>query len=432
MTAGPARLTSDDNLFVAMEQVLGLPVVNQCVWVLGPSVSDAMLDAFADRLRLGRLSRLVVRTPPPTRDRWRYTPAAGAVVRGAGTVAGDAVDGWATAMLHRGGLDSVTGPAWRLDTAPIAGGGTAVSLMSSHVVGDGAAVLTGVAEAVRGGGTRGLMTPPTGPVSAARDGLSATGAALAAAWRLRVAATDRQGSHTEPPVAAVAAPPANAEAAPLITVTVDEAAFTAAAAGRAGTVNTLFVAVVLGVLEASGRVRDGDAVPVTLPMATRTGPDLRANASAAATMTAIVSHGRYRDLSPLRAASKQAFTGSADRRDTVADLATLAQILPDAVVRRLAAGTGAPLCLASNLGVLPDDFAGLGGPPAPVTMRSTTVGATVERLAEAGGGLSAWAARSAGLVTLSFAALDPTRIPDTTALRHLVVAELDRYGLSCR
>ncbi|GED99730.1 hypothetical protein nbrc107696_01770 [Gordonia spumicola] len=416
-TAG--RLTADDNLFLVMEHVVDLPVVNQVVWRLESDVDADLVNRLGDGLHAGRLSRLAVRTAGPTRDLWRSTPDAGVVETSDVPVRRGGEGDWARTQLEAP-IDSVAGPSWRLTAAPTSDGRVMVSLVFSHVVADGGAILAAVDEAVRGC-PRPLEVGRRRPLT---DSLSLGRAAASAACE--IVRTRRPSAPRE------ARPTATDEpfTCPTIAVTVDSGVFDATARDANGTPNTLFVALVLGVLERSGRVATGDDVRINLPVSTRRDDDLRSNASSAATADVTVSAGRYDDLSALRASCKEAYVRRERDVDPFVSTVVVAQALPDAAVRRLAAGAGTPLCLASALGDLPASFATLGGTATgPVAMRSTTVGASAAQLAAAGGGVSAWSSRTPGVVTLCFAGLDPLAIPDRRRLTDLVLGELGRWDL---
>ncbi|GAC79217.1 hypothetical protein SAMN04488550_3716 [Gordonia malaquae] len=413
------RLTADDNLFLVMERVVDLPVVNQVVWRLESDVDADLVNRLGDGLRAGRLSRLAVRTAGPTRDLWRFTPDAGVVATSELQVRPGGEGDWARTQLEAP-VDSVAGPSWRLTAAPTSDGRVLVSLVFSHVVADGGAILAAVDEAVRGC-PRPLDVDGGRPVA---DALSLSRATVSAArelFRNRGPSAAREPRPTADDVPFTC---------PTIAVTVDSDLFDATARGADGTPNTLFVALVLGVLERSGRVATGDAVQINLPVSTRGEDDLRSNASSAATADVTVSDDRYDDLSELRASCKAAYVRRERDVDPFVSTVVVAQALPDAVVRRLAAGAGTPLCLASALGDLPSSFATLGGATTgPVAMRSTTVGASAAQLAAAGGGVSAWSSRTPGVVTLCFAGLDPLAIPDRQRITDLVLGELERWDL---
>jgi hypothetical protein len=423
------RLTADDHLFVVMEQVLGVPVVPQVIWKV--EAPGAALDRVAEvadvghRLTVGRLSRLVRRTRGPVRDRWVYTARAGHVRIDHDPVTPDQVTGWLHDRLQTR-VDSVRGPAWELSAVPTTDGHVIVSLVRSHVVADGAAMIRAVTEAVSGA-VSGAVTPRPEPRGdSARDVLSlltTVGRAVAS-----LLTPSRRGVPV--PVDDGAGP---AEV-PTVAVRVDATRFDQAATSRGGTANTLFQAVTLGVLVGSGRVHEGDTVPLAVPMSVREPEDdLRANATTGATVTARLDPGRYDDLTGLRAAAKEAYreVGSRTGPDRVAAMAQIAQILPDTVVRRVAAGATTPVCLASNLGEPPDAFTGLGleHHGCDVALRSVIRAGSAQELAARRGGVSAWAVRSGTTLSLSFTSLDPVHVRDARHLLELVREELGRWGL---
>lgn len=427
----PERLTVDDDLFLRMEHALGVPVVNQAIWRLPGRVDPGEFAELGGALSGGRLARLVNRTPFPQRDRWIHTPSAGAHAVCGEAIAAHEIPAWARRQAEIG-VDAVVGPAWRLTAVHVDDTGeTVVSWVNSHVVADGGAVITGIEEAVVGG-TFDTADARAGVGDAVRDGARTL---LRAADAARALVMSRPTTPTRPPAPPVEPLPATGQPgvpapSPSVVVTVDETEFDSAAAAVGGTANTLSTAVVIGVLEATGRVADGDEIPVGLPVSTRTPGDRRANATTGATALYRLSAARHRDLRPLRAASKAAFAAVSDEPGALELLGRIAQPFGDSIVARLAADARAPLCLASNLGSLGNDFAGLGfGRPGPVAMRSMTLGATPEVLRRMDGGISGWSSRSAGLVTLCLTALDPVRVPDEPTLRGLVAEELGRWRL---
>ncbi|RPA12259.1 hypothetical protein EEB19_08115, partial [Gordonia sp. OPL2] len=218
--------------------------------------------------------------------------------------------------------------------------------------------------------------------------------------------------------------------APAHVTRVDGEAFAEVATRAGGTTNTLFTAIGLGVLEATGRVGPGDVVGASLPMSTRGPGDRRANATTGVTARVTVDDTRYRDLRPLRWASKHAFASLGDSPSARAQLGVLGQALPDPLIRRLSTTMTAPLCLTSNLGRLSTGFASLGGSrPVPVVVRAVTVGAGLATVRRMAGGLSAWISESDGGHTLAFTSLDPDRVADAATLSALVQGELGRWGL---
>ena len=450
-------------------------------------VDDAAVAELGAAVRRGRLARLVRRSHGPTRDRWVYDAGAGLVRTGLPTVPAGGEGRWIRDQL-RLRLDSVAGPAWALTTAPTADGGRLVSLSFSHVIADGLGAVTAVVEALTGREAEAALPAGPGPTVAAslRDAASLVGDAAVSAVRLvrsslragRGGTGDDSAGEAAPRTAASPSVPAAAGDAgesgaadastprtdspaaahpgllPTIAVEVDGPRFAAAAAAAGGTTNTLFAAVTLGVLAASGRVADGETVPVSLPVSLRGDHDLRANATSGATAHVVVSPDRYTDLTPIRAASKAGFRRiTAGEFSAVDAMTRIAQALPDGVVRRLAGTASTPLCLASNLGVVDPLFASLGGPDQGRTaIRSVSVpdgaadvdtgGDTDGDAAADGGdgpaadgdllrsgGISAWATLAGTRLSLCFTALDTSLIPDEDRLTALVSAELDRWDV---
>lgn len=451
----PERLTPDDDLFVRMEHALGLPAVNQCVWRLRPPagagnsevIDVAGLHRLADGLSRGRMSRLVVRSRLPVRDRWVHSTRAGARHFDTEPIPAADILTWARTQCAYP-LDTGQGPAWRLSAVPTDTGETIVSLVASHVIADGGAGLSAVVEAL-------LEIPyhrrdvPSSLPDTLRDGATT----LADAARAMVTLLRRDNTPTVPrpaprpatapdsdsagpatkPSSTSTPPTATAPTAaptPTAIVSVAAADFDRVATTANGTANSLFIALVVGVLEATGRISTGDVVPVSLPVSTRTAHDRRANATTGVTAAVEVTDDRYADLAPIRAASKSAFAGLGSGPGPLELMSRAAQPLGDSIVGRLVADSTLPLCLASNLGELPATYASLGtAAVGHAAMRSLPVAASTEQLRRMDGGISGWCSRGAGQVTLSFAALDPDRVADDQALSALIVDELARWGL---
>ncbi|MEO9326814.1 hypothetical protein [Gordonia aurantiaca] len=428
------RLTADDDLFVKLDTILGMPVVMQTVWRFPGTVDVDALRGVAERMLTGRMSRLVGRHRGPGRAYWRYTPEAGSVTVAAEPIPAGGEEAWARAQTDLP-LDVVTGPAWRFAVARVADGSAVlVSLTIAHVIADGGSGTLAVMEAVHDL----KYTPGTEPdlVDDAIDAADLLGSAASTAYRVW------QESRTETPVTPerVTGTPApdtdlaTAQATPNVTVLVPANDFTAAAKARGGTDNSLFAALMVGLLERCGRVSKGDVMPLSLPVSTRTDPaDRRANATSGARAYIEVSPSRYDDLTDIRVACKEAYERLAVRPGTVANRAVIMQALPQAAARRLAAQATNPLCLASNVGHVPDFFATLGtGVPADLAVRAVTAADDVTLLRDAKGGISGWLAINNGDVMFSVSSLDPVRIPDVAALRTLVTDELATWGLTGR
>ncbi|OZD03771.1 hypothetical protein CH275_16300 [Rhodococcus sp. 06-235-1A] len=454
------RLTYDDDLFLRMECVLGVPVVNQIVWRFdGPVALDA-LESMWRMLAAGPIDRSVRRARVPgARDSWTAARTSADPVFLAAPIAREAVDRWIEdeAAVR---LDPIEGPAWRLSATTVETGGTVVSLVGSHVVGDGGALTSAAAAALNGRAVPndfervGLDNSASSSALAAADvadgigrigtafsgAARALGSAAVKALRARATAPADPGPGV-PNATATSADGPRAMVAPTegawvpSTVVVDclSADWAAAAASKGGSSNSLLVAVVLGILTGSGRITTEDQVRVALPVSTRTTGDRRANATSGVSIH-VAAGGKYRnDLGAIRASSKQAFLAQADRTAITSFelLKPLMQLLPDAIVAKLAASGSAPLCLCSNLGNRGVALRTIGGVDATaVAMRSITQNTDVALLRRTGGGVSAWWNESGERATLCVTGLDPDRFPSKDHLRGLVEAEYERWNLT--
>lgn len=411
------RLTPDDDLFLRSERVLGIPVTNQSVWRFDREIPAAELDELAHRLGTGRLGRLVVRgAVPGARARWVRAASIPPVSAHPCAISPEDVLSWADDEAAKR-LDPVRGPGWRLAHAPISGGGSVLSLTVSHVVGDGGVHVNAVVEAVRG---LRAGRPPSAQARLRDDVLDAGGQLLRAgrgalrALRAPKASALPPGTQTS----TTRAPEGDDAPArpPFAVFDCDAAAWDAAAAARGGSANTLFIAVLGEILLASGRVGADAPFKVSLPVSTRGEDDDRANATTGVSIAVSPSGDRVTDLPAIRAACKRAFATAADPTPARL-LQPLVQLLPDAVVARTAANSPVPLCLCSNLGELPREFAAPTGFPATsVMMRSITGGTNPALLRARGGGLTAWLTRTGNTLTLAVLALDPDHFPTTRAL----------------
>ncbi|MCR5977726.1 hypothetical protein GDN83_08235 [Gordonia jinghuaiqii] len=424
------RLTADDDLFVRMDVILGLPVVNQTLWRFPGTTDVDAIASLAEKLRHGRLSRLVARHRGPGRAYWRYTPDAGDLSVQTDPVPVGEEEAWGRAQADAP-LDVVNGPAWRLAVARTADDSSVlVSLIISHVIADGGTGAVAVIEAVHGldyapGATPGLVDN----VRDAADLLWTAGRTAFGMWR-----AGRAGPPASPVRVTAGTLPTTdlsaAETAPNVTVLIPLADYTAAATARGGTDNSLFAALMVGILERCGRVSAGDVVPVSLPVSSRTLDDRRANATSGATAFVEVLPGRYDDLTDVRVACKDAYGRLSANSGAVAQRAVVLQALSDSVTRRLTANVTTPLCLASNVGQVPDEFATLGTEQrAAVSIRAITATKDLTRLRDRKGGISGWFAINADHVMFSISSLDPVRLPDVAAVRTLVDDELAAWGL---
>lgn len=435
------RLTYDDDLFLRMECVLDVPVVNQIVWRFDRPVADAALNEMWVRLDSGPINRTVHRVSVPgARDKWvrADAPSLPLFVDSA-VVAGADVTEW---MQQRAAvrLDPVNGPVWQLATARLDDGGSVVSLVASHVVGDGGALTSSAIAALAGpdepddfrtawdhAGTHDVRDA-VGQIAAV-----ATGAVRAVGRTARdFAKRKRNTAVARTSVSAVATSITGPFVPSTVVVDCDTARWNEAARAVGGSANSLLVAVALGILTSSGRVDESETVKVALPVSTRVPGDLRANATSGVSIRVDGGAGWRTDLGPIRRDSKAAFTTLSDATRSTFELTKpLMQMLPDAIVEKAAASGTAPLCLCSNLGSRGEMLRRIGDVDArSVAMRSITQNTTAELLRRTKGGVSVWWNTSGERATLCVTGLDPDRFPTRSHLRALVDAECHRWELT--
>ncbi|MDJ0395146.1 hypothetical protein QMK17_17615 [Rhodococcus sp. G-MC3] len=437
------RLTYDDDLFLRMECVLGVPVVNQIVWQFDTVISTEDLSSAWHNLAAGPINRAVRRARiPGARDTWV----------GAGEPLPLAVDGIRSAarlsewiqQKANVNLDPETGPVWQLAFTEFDTGGCAVSLVASHVVGDGGALTSAAIAALRGPGDPEDFKSAWGEseVHDLRDAASqlcraAAGSARALGRGIRSAVSRAKGGERTPSTPRGPSPVEPSASGPFTpsTVVVDSPTkqWVDAATRAGGSANSLLVAVALGILTSSGRIGESDPVKVSLPVSTRVAGDVRANATSGVSIMVEGGGGFRSDLGPVRRDSKKAFTTLADTsHSTTFELTKpLMQMLPDAIVAKAAQSATAPLCLCSNLGDRGVALRSIGGAEAgSVAMRSITQNTTVELLRRTRGGVSVWWNTSGETSTLCVTGLDPDLFPNAEHLKKLVADEYDRWQLT--
>lgn len=445
----PNRLTYDDDLFLRARRALGIPLVNQTLWRFDAPLDEAAVEAIRVGLSTGPLARVVAPPRVPgARPRWVRSSVASALHVEPEPVPAGQVLAWADRMAAVD-LDPEGGPGWALALARTEEGGGLLSYLTSHVVCDGGAHLGALIAAVEGTRPRRLPVDEPGLLQhRRRDDLrdvahlarrSARGLVEARrVARLPVTGRDAQQS-ADLPVPPPAPDDDRAFTIPTVVVDCDADAWEETARRHGGTANTLLVALSVELVVALGRAQAGRPVRVAVPVSLRGTDDLRSNATSGVSVavpTELVDGvGRVTDLGAVRSALREelASLAAGTRRDPLDPLKPLLQMMPDALLRRLARGNAAPLCLASNLGRLATSYSQPTGVPATsVMMRSVTQGVTRGMMRGTRGGISTWWSRHGDVATLSVVGLDPTHVPDADVLRTATLAVLDRWGIAAR
>ncbi|MGX9787674.1 hypothetical protein [Mycobacterium sp. MMS18-G62] len=314
-------------------------------WVYRRDVDREGLRRMHDNLAHGLVGRRIERSPVPFgRHRWvacHELPGIDVAVP-ARTPA--ALPDWIEERAARP-VHPEFGPGWHLGVLPIEGYGTAVSLVTSHTVIDGAGLCLAVRDAVNG--VRhdfGYPPPRSRPrrralVEDARQaarGLPEIGHALVAMTKL--AAQNRPTRGRPGASAAPSAPkrgPDRPVVVPTATVYIDLADWDGCAERLGGTSNALFAGFAAKLAEKFGRVRTrDDLVTLNYPVNDRTENDLRANALKGIDF-AVDPAPVTTDLRKIRADIKQALVQGLGKFKEQESVLPLTPLVPTAVVRRL-------------------------------------------------------------------------------------------------
>lgn len=444
------RIGFADHLFLRMHHGIGYPVYNQFLWWFDRTVQRGDLEKLHDNLSDGLLARRVHAPSVPTaRERWVDSTVSHPLDVHPESIDSSEILVWAEGCISTA-IDPETGLGWRLSAASLARGGTVLSLIASHMVADGGALVA----AFRAANSRveqSRLTP-------AEHGLAAIGGDVkdaaeqlrsAAGWLLNSAVSALPiPARSVPTPSSPRVSPRRSEVpiepaadsewtAPLVVAEVNAATWNEVATTWGGTSNSLFIAVLTAASGNAGRASIGDTVQWSLPVSDRTDADIRSNATKIVRIEVPVTDATALDLSPIRSISKAAFTAFAARQaagHAPAGISqALVQMLPDVVVARIPQPRDGAEGLASNLGVLPDDFTTVAGVRArAVSGRATFFGADAEFARSLDGGLTAWVCETDAAVTLTVHAMDPDRFPDNRMLREHVTSALARWGLSAR
>lgn len=327
----------------------------QAVWIYDEGVDPAGLERFRAALTTGLLGRRIAHSPLPFgRDRWLATTAAPRIAVEAAPRPREAVDAWLDERAAAP-IDPWSGPGWHLGVLPLSDGGSAVTLVVSHVLADGVGAATAIAEAALGA-PRALPYPREAapPVSAVRRDAALAARELPAAVRAAAVAARlaRERLQPEGPARTHPVGPDRWTVAHL-----HRPALAARAEGLGGTESTLLFRTAAAIAADLGWVRpDGRAV-LGLSVNRRTEGDLRGNAIVDAELLVDPASGSD-DVVALRADVRHALRALPDagRYDVFGPLITL---LPR---RTLAALVDAPPDPAHPV----TTCAGVGALPAPV------------------------------------------------------------------
>ncbi|MDY6810770.1 MAG: hypothetical protein SW127_17405 [Actinomycetota bacterium] len=435
------RVTGADESYLLAEELFGLGAPMHFVWVFDRDPGVSAVQQLRAGLAAGSIHREVHRTSVPmARHRW-VRSSAPAVGSDTDRIGDDEVGAWADARVRDTTLRPIQGAGWRLDSAAIGESGRVVSLLVSHMIADGHGVYRALA-AAHAGEARPLPGPASahGAWAVLADVVDAGRQLVDAASSLRIVVREawrtRRATRPAPPQPIASdARPADGPETTLATVDVDRGQWRAQAEAHGGTSNSLFTALLAGIVQRSGYPRRPE-LRVCIAVDNRAGePDERANASGGVWIRLSETVDAPGSLEGIRALSKQAFVDYAQSgADQVADnLQPIVRLLPRRLIARMMSTIPGPDTTVSNLGVAPEVALGLGGVRATsFGIRALMHGMPADRRRTHGPAIAAWAVEYHDRITLTFFGIHPDHFGDPDLVRKLIGEELSSWQLEHR
>ncbi|RPA10249.1 hypothetical protein [Gordonia sp. OPL2] len=437
MTFAPPRVSGADESYLLAEDLLGMSAPIQFLWVFDDDPGEQAVVSLRDALAVGPLNRAVRRTRiPAARHRWVTSPVPPAVVE-TSRIGDDEVGSWADERLRAADLRPVDGAGWRLESATTADGRRIVSLLLSHMIADGQGVYRALAAAHSGARASLPAADAVRGAHALREDIVDGGRQLAAAASSarKLLRQARSGTRPAAQTTSPSTPTSSPQGGPdttLAIVDIDRHAWHTCAREHNGTANSLFTALLAGIVQRSGLPIPGD-LRVCIAVDKRTGdPDDRANASGGVWIRLSEPVEPATRLDGIRALSKRAFIDYTESgADQTADnLAPIVRLLPRRLVAKMMASIPGPDTTVSNLGVAPRESLEIGGSVASsFGIRAIMQGMPADRRRRQGPALAAWAVEYGDRITVTFFGIHPDHFGDTDLLRKLIDDELAGWGL---
>ncbi|WP_063005738.1 hypothetical protein [Nocardia salmonicida] len=435
------RVAGADESYLLAQDLFGWSAPIQYAWVFGSEPEPGELERFGDQLAAGSLSRMVIRAVVPfARHRWARSPHPPVLRIQPDPITDDQIGEWADRTLRAADVDPVAGRGWQLIGVRTTSGRFVLSLLISHMVADGQGLYRALAAAHAGSSASAL--PTESEVLATRrwrgdtkDALAQLGAAASAA---RVIGTELLRTRNGRPPAASRAP-RTIDAAidgpdtTLAIIDIDRAAWAEQARRFDGTGNTLFTAVLGGLVQRSGYPVGPDGLRVCIAVSNREAGDERANASGGVWIRVPDPIAPETGLQGIRALSKEAFTRyAASGQDKLTDnLQPVVRLLPDGVIRKLMRSIAGPDTTVSNLGAAPDSAIEIGGRRAEsFAIRAIMQGRDAVERRRQGPAVAAWAVEYDDKLTITFFGIHPEYFGDEAKLHAHIAAELEAWGLA--
>ena len=437
------RLAFLDHTALELLRATGRNQLIQIVWVYEHPLDRDGLDRFHHHFYESLASRLIERSPLPFgRPRWVRPSGPLTPIQFSDRVRprAELLD-WADELGNLP-IDPERGPACYLAVQPLDDGATAVSIVASHVIGDGVGGLMAVHEGISGN-----IRDPGYDLPHSRS----TAKAVAADLRRAIAdlpLTVRTAVKAAKLARAKRADFARARAAhtpstdnrhvvvPSVAIYIDTADWDARAEALGGNSYSLLAGFSAKLAEHLGRRRPADGA-VTLSIAINLRESLEDDrALAMAFANATVDPMKVTvDLTEARAAVRQARQKAKQEPDPTMEILALIPWLPQGAVRGVADllfaySEDLPVS-CSNLGDLPPDLARVDGTPAEyVFIRALDTNVTMGELQRSHGQLVVVSGRINGKISISVEAYKLGAENSQQALRELAAKTLDEFGLS--
>ncbi|MEU7143131.1 hypothetical protein ABZ942_27045 [Nocardia sp. NPDC046473] len=442
--AAPVYVGLTDKAFLRLHHGFGAPVISQTVTVLANQLTEDELRAMYTQLRSGPFMRRVRRPRVPfARSRWVLADTALPLcLERAAIDDGDAL-AWANDQAQYP-LDPERGYGWRLSAVPTRSGGMVCSCVASHAIADGHAGLMAAIGLVQ---PELATTAGLDEVGRLRDDLkdgTSRGVAVVREVVSEARRAYRDPAHRKAIRQALARRAATPEPTPLgwregsIIATFDAGQWQDLAAERGGSPNTLYLALVADLLRHCGSV--GETAPLVLMTAVRILREQDQIDSNSFARVPIVVQREWLDqydLAPLRAASKAGFgavhgvgAGGISRPRNMPP--ELIDVLPEAVVERLADIPPITVGMCSNMGVL-DPFVPTvmrnGAEPTMFVMRGVFQGIDTEQAGRQPIALATWLSEFDGKIQWVLESIKPEMAHTDEELGFLARLVAEAWGL---
>ena len=428
----------DQGSFLGL-RALGHQPYFQGLWLFDRPIDLAGLELFNNNIQNTLLGRLIDTSPLPFgRHRWVGIDEVPEIRIESHARERAQVPTWLNEMVERLSLDPEFGPGWRVAVLPLLDGGSAVTILAPHALGDGLCKLEAIADAAVGA-SRGPRYPMR--VKGGRFGrrwadlwltvkdLPEVGKAL-----LGLTAALRGANSSEASPSGRGALPSFSADARIQSVGMSVASedWDAAATTHGGTSNTLMQAVAVKVADALDRRGADGQVRLAIPVSVRTPDDTRANALDSVTVACNPTE-IARDIAVLRTATKSALARLQNASHAMMAVLPLTPFLPKAVVRKteaVAMGAHDVPVGCSNYGSMNPNIARIDGRDADAFIaRVVEPGMTPGDYVRIGGSLYLLSGRILGRVFVSVNAFVADDSPDSARVAAALADALASFGL---